>query len=244
MKETIYTIPINEAFDRRDGCPLCKLLADLEQSSLEYTMGASMMEPDVRIKTNEQGFCRRHMQAMLAEKNKLSFALMIESHLPELDKAVFSPAIAASAFKPERKLPFFPALVRRKYQRAREAARGAEQGCFICGRVGLFMGRYLDNMLHMWRTEPDFRVKFGSQPFFCVPHYADILARAEHSLPPGPRQELYRSLGGICQSYLAGLNSDISEFCKSFDYRQVGRGLSDGAKTAVERAKAFLTGVE
>ena len=242
MKESIYTIPINEAFDRRDGCPLCRLFADLDQSSLEYTMGAAMMEPDVRIKTNEQGFCCRHMQIMLAEKNKLSLALMIESHLPELDKSLFAPAILASGLKPERRIPFFSSIVRRRYQKVREDARKAEQGCFICSRVSLFMGRYLDNMLHMWKNEPDFREKFNSQPFFCVPHYADIIERSEHSLPPAHRQEMYRALSGICRLYLTCLNSDISEFCKSFDYRNAGRGLGDGAKTAVERARAFLTG--
>ena len=43
MKETIYTIPINEAFEAQCGCPLCTLRRKLEQDSVEYIMGAAMM---------------------------------------------------------------------------------------------------------------------------------------------------------------------------------------------------------
>ena len=56
--EQIYTIPVNEAFDASAadstcGCPMCALYRKLEENELELILGASMMEPDVRIKTNE-----------------------------------------------------------------------------------------------------------------------------------------------------------------------------------------------
>ena len=57
MKESIYTIPISEVFEPRCGCPLCRLRDTLEQRCIDYIMGAAMMEPDIRIRTNEQGFC-------------------------------------------------------------------------------------------------------------------------------------------------------------------------------------------
>lgn len=44
MKETIYTIPVNEAFDTADGCPFCALARRLEEERVDYTLGASMME--------------------------------------------------------------------------------------------------------------------------------------------------------------------------------------------------------
>ena len=63
--ETIYTIPVNEAFeasaaDSSCGCPFCTLYNKLEDDELELILGASMMEPDVRIQTNKEGFCRTH----------------------------------------------------------------------------------------------------------------------------------------------------------------------------------------
>ena len=63
--EQIYTIPVNEAFeasaaDPSLGCPLCALYRKLEENELDLILGASMMEPDVRILTNEMGFCPTH----------------------------------------------------------------------------------------------------------------------------------------------------------------------------------------
>ena len=59
MDEKIYTIPVNEAFDEYDGCPFCRMRRTLEDNERELIMGASMMEPDIRIKTNKLGFCRQ-----------------------------------------------------------------------------------------------------------------------------------------------------------------------------------------
>ena len=82
--EQIYTIPVNEAFEAsRDepacGCPMCAIYRKLEENELDLILGASMMEPDVRIKTNEQGFCRLHYDLMFVRKNRLGMALTLES---------------------------------------------------------------------------------------------------------------------------------------------------------------------
>lgn len=50
MEEKIYTIPVTEAFEKKDGCPFCRLRRDLENTERDLIMGASMMEPDIRIK--------------------------------------------------------------------------------------------------------------------------------------------------------------------------------------------------
>ena len=68
--EQIYTIPVNEAFDAvaeksELGCPFCMLYRRLQNDELDIILGASMMEPDTRIKTNKEGFCRRHYGKML-----------------------------------------------------------------------------------------------------------------------------------------------------------------------------------
>ena len=87
--EQIYTIPVNEAFeesaaDASCGCPFCRLFNKLEDDELDLILGASMMEPDVRIQTNREGFCRTHYDMMFVRKNRLGMALTLESHLAEL----------------------------------------------------------------------------------------------------------------------------------------------------------------
>lgn len=49
MKETIYTIPLNDAFHAEDECPFCRLERDAEQHALEFILGkqSSYMEDDI-----------------------------------------------------------------------------------------------------------------------------------------------------------------------------------------------------
>ena len=242
MKETIYTIPINEAFDHYDICPMCLLNNDAEAASVEFVMGDAMMEPDVRVKTNEQGFCRRHLNAMLLEKNKLSLALLLESHLPVLDNSLFARSGELAIIKPERRLLFRKAPVKRGLQKLLGAAHRVERSCYICARIAGFMKHYNENLLFMWKKEPDFRDKFLRQKYFCVPHYTDLLEYSERCLSHRLQLEFIEVLSRICHSQLMELKIEISEFCKSFDYRFAGRGLSEGALASVEHAADFLTG--
>ena len=242
MKETIYTIPINEAFDFYDICPMCRLKNDLEAASVEFIMGAAMMEPVVRIKTNEQGFCRHHLNAMLIEKNKLALALMLESHLPELNDSLFACSGELAKNKPAGRLSCRKASVRRGMQKLLGAARGIEHSCYICNRIDDLMKHYYDNLMYMWKKEPEFRDKFMRQKFFCLPHYTDLLEHSARCLPGKYKLDFVAELSRICQSHLSVLKNEILEFCKSFDYRFAGRGLSDGAIASVEQAADFLTG--
>ena len=81
MKEKIYTIPINDAFDIDCECPVCEFENQQEKQRIEYTLGASMMEPDSRIFTNKLGFCKHHTSMLLKCENKLSFALVLKTHI-------------------------------------------------------------------------------------------------------------------------------------------------------------------
>ena len=229
MKEKIYTIRINEAFDLYEGCPICRLYGNLERDSMEYITGAAMMEPDVRISTNKQGFCHNHLNKMIMGKNKLSLALMLESHLPELNAALFGRAETVTPKDTELK-------------KIRKIAKEADRGCFVCDRTAVFMGYYYDNIFHIWRKEPDFREKFRRQPFFCVPHFAELTEQAEKFLSKKEQAEIIGEMTGACREYIVSLNADVSEFCKSFDYRFAGKSIDERVQRASERAAAFLTG--
>ena len=92
MREDICTIPIHEVFEPRDGCPLCRMRDMLEDRMATYITGAAMMEPDVRIETNRQGFCEEHFRQILQRGSRLSVALILESLLHEIDEEVFGDA--------------------------------------------------------------------------------------------------------------------------------------------------------
>lgn len=86
---------------------------------VDYITGAAMMEPDVRIETNKQGFCFPHYQMMLAKRNRLGVALMLESHLDELDKQIFAG---------------LPLLGKSGKKQGKDAGQAAGS-CFICRQV-------------------------------------------------------------------------------------------------------------
>ena len=100
MKETICTIPINDIFMPKDGCPFCRMEKMLEDQYVKFITGDAMMEPNIRIETNKKGFCHRHFSQMFEMGQKLPNALILESHLQEMIDN-FMPKKAKS--KPDKK---------------------------------------------------------------------------------------------------------------------------------------------
>ena len=72
MREDICSIPINDIFGPKDGCPFCRMRDMLEDRMATYITGAAMMEPDVRVETNRLGFCKTHFDQILQRGSRLS----------------------------------------------------------------------------------------------------------------------------------------------------------------------------
>ena len=104
MREDITSLPVSEVFEPRDGCPVCRMRDMLEQRITDYITGAAMMEPDVRIETNEQGFCFPHYQMLLKKRNRLGVALMLESRLEEVEKQVYDAAASPFGFNAKKRM--------------------------------------------------------------------------------------------------------------------------------------------
>ncbi len=260
MAEQIYTIPINEAFEERGGCPLCRMRQKLERESLEYVMGAAMMDPDVRVRTNRLGFCRKHFDDMLSMKNRLSLALMLESHLDEI--ANFFPEDLSNLPDvpppppgqppeelppPARMAPLDPPprMARmRHYHGPNPAMAVLEQhrSCYVCRRAAEFERNVLSNVAHMWKRDESFREKLRGQEYFCLDHYGRLLHFARHELNDPSFRELHRTLTEINGRYIRQLRQDVTGFCRSFDHQNAGKPLTDGQRTSVDRAVDMLAG--
>ena len=229
--EQIYTIPVNEAFgaaasEEGCGCAFCALYNKLEENELDLILGASMMEPDVRIKTNKDGFCPTHFDMMFVRKNRLGLALMLESHLDD------------------RKPHIFPGGVSELFgQSADKAAKGMgelESTCYVCGRINYHFERMIKTAVFLWEQDGEFRKKFAAQPYFCLPHYKKLLECAKNDLSKKDFKEFYRTAGELEKKYYEKLSEDVSWFCKKFDYRYENEPWYD-SKDAVERAIKFLS---
>lgn len=232
MAETIYTIPINEAFDKYDGCPLCRLRQELETASLEYVMGAAMMEPDVRIKTNALGFCRGHFDKMLEMKNRLGLALILESHLAEVEKLLSPPApTGKKLFGGKKDVPSPGA-----------ALLDCAGSCFVCDRVRHFEEKYISNTVYLWKSDKAFREKLKKQPMFCLEHAGALLEQGNTALSSALYSDFSREVLEVVSCRLTALKADLCGFTRSFDHRYSSQPLTDAQRSSVENITGLLSG--
>lgn len=228
--EQIYTIPVNEAFDasaadRSCGCPMCALYRKLEENELELILGASMMEPDVRIQTNKEGFCRTHYDMMFVRKNRLGMALTLESHLKELQEDLKAGLLGTLAGKPEAK------PVKR--------VAALEQSCYVCRRIDFHFQHMAETVVYLYEHDEAFANKLPKQPYFCLPHYRLLLEKASARFGKKQMGAFNEVVSGVVRTYLEELTEDISWFCKKFDYRYDAEPWKN-SKDSVERAIKFL----
>ncbi len=144
MKEHNYTIPLTEALESNPGCFLCRIEDEMESRALEYYMGAAVMEPRVRVETNEKGFCRKHGEAMLSMPKKLPLILALQTRL---------------------------SAVETKLSKEKKPVRDHHATCAVCERVEKQMEKCLENCVWLLEKEPDFLGKYLSSHGVCLHHF-------------------------------------------------------------------------
>ena len=184
-----------------------------------------MMEPDIRIQTNEKGFCNNHLHKMYEKGNRLPLALTLESHLAEVEKGLktggfFSRDIAAKSVK------YLDAL---------------EHSCYLCDRINATLERMVETTALLYGREPEFRKLFNEQRMFCLPHFRALLVKGREILDKKRYEDFVRDAFAVVSGYAKELGGDVSWFCKKFDYRYEKEDWKN-SKDAVERALDVLNG--
>ena len=224
MRESILTIPVNDVFGPKEGCPICRLRDGIEEHICEYIMGAAMMEPDVRIDTNKQGFCHTHYNQLLQQNNRLSLALMLSTHMAEKEKELFGSKIAIGKGKKTEQMG---------------------TTCFVCSKVSWGINHTLETVFRMYVKDPDFRSLFSKQEYICIPHYKLLLNQGSAQMSKGDFAQFRKALEELTDKYMKALTADVEQFCQSFDYRNAGNlhnADMEHVRTSVQRAVEFLTG--
>lgn len=222
MQENICSIPINDVFMPKKGCPMCRMRNMLEERRVDYVTGSAMMEPDVRIVTNQLGFCHTHFAMMLKQGKRLSNALILESHLKKISEELMPKQTSG---KPNKK--------------TLEALSELTKTCFVCKGIAENMENMCRIIYSMWQSEPEFKRLYEEQEYICLEHFSLLMSNAAkplgRSLP-----EFYASTSKLAGGYLESLCGDVSHFCKMFDYRSAGEDWGN-SKDSIERAVEFLT---
>lgn len=228
--EKIYSIPVNEAFNMDTECPVCVMYDKLEQDALEYTMGPSYMEDDIRAMTDEQGFCKIHMDKMSEMGNKLGIALMMKTHM---DKVILDIEKAVGKSDGEsKKISIF------KKKDSNDDAVTAyvdklNCSCFVCNRAKNTFDRYVDTVFYLWKSDADFKNTFVNSKGFCTSHYG--LLRKLATVKLGSKaDEFIKALDEIYLENMKRVRDDVEWFINKFDYKYANEPWKN-AKDALPR---------
>ena len=99
---------------------------------------------------------------LLKKRNRLGVALMLETHLAEIEHQVFEG---------------LPLLGKAAGKQAASASR-APDTCFVCDKIDWAMSRMLATVCRLWETERDFRQLFDQQTGLCLPHFSLLVSTA------------------------------------------------------------------
>ena len=212
LKEKIYNIPLTDAFAEDSECPFCVLERKLEEEAVEYALGASMMEPDSRVVSNEKGFCRRHFTMMGNLSKALPLGLVLDTHLDHVVKQLE----AAAQTQPARGMF-------KKANSAREEMLAVfnkvNESCAICDKINGTLSKFAQTFWMMLAAENDFREKVLAGKGFCLPHFALLLETAPLELSGSKLERFTGEVAKLELDNLKRVGEDVNWFTKKFDYR-------------------------
>ena len=241
MRYHIDTIPVWDAMKLDGECLLCALERRTELGEAERYLGASVMEPDVRIRVNSKGFCRKHHAMLFSMSNRLGHALMLESHMIEIRERMekISGALGKSAAQ-LKDAGLGDRLSGKTKNAAGEILKQAQAieelggSCLMCETIEENMNRYLHTFFHLYQNDSDFRSRFSHSKGLCLPHLGRLLAAATGELGARDLAAFTETVMRMEKENLDRIQEDISWFIKKFDYRYEKESWKD-SKDAVER---------
>ncbi len=252
-KEKLYTIEMRDAVNAGDECCFCWLERKLEQENLEFVLGSSYMESDIREKTSEKGFCRHHTKMMFDYGNTLGNAWILKSRMEKMNREFRRQMeqYGASGQKnksaaPSRTGGIFGKLLSQNGRSgagnaAEQWLRQEESHCYICGRMEEIYRRMLDTFVYMLRNDPEFVEVLMKSRGMCLHHFADVLAVCREKMKPQEQEEWIPKLGELTARNLDRIQGDIDWLIEKYDYRNRDADWKE-SKDAVQRTMQKLVG--
>lgn len=213
MKEQLYTIPVNDAFAVDCECPICAMYESLEKEAIEFTMGPSYMEDDIRMETNRTGFCRHHVKKLYKHQNRLGLALMLHTHMQRTNDdlaQLLSGAIPAKKGLFSKKTEASPVV---------EYIQSVENSCYICNRIDAIFNRYIATIFHCYKHDKEFREKITASKGFCTKHFGILYEAAPSHLSSSQLEDFIKTINEIYLTNMKRVTEDLQWFADKFDYR-------------------------
>lgn len=249
MKETIYTIPIMDAFQSDYDCPFCFLKDKLEDDGLAYFLGDSLMTSEGREATNEHGFCKEHWEKMfLSKQNALGLGLIMDTYLQNLNQTYFKQAKAAlEELESKSKSSVVENVVGTAAKKIGKKSKDSQktdefigflrdknQDCALCRRIDENMIRYVENFFYMWQNDNGFREVFSGSDGLCMDHFLMLVEGAGRYLSVKNEGVFTAELIRKQYECFKKLQKDVNWFTKKFDYKNNDEPWGD-SKDALQR---------
>jgi len=249
MRYHIDTIPLWDAVKLDSECFLCALRRKTELGEAERYLGASVMEPDIRIRVNKLGFCAKHQTMLYGMNNRLGHALMLHTHLMETeenaDKAFAGLQKASQAMRASAgiadKLNGKNASAKKQAVQAAEQLREMLSSCIICDSICENIDRYVHTFFHLYHTDADFRKRFGESKGVCLPDISLLCSAAVEELSAKEAADFIDTVINLGKASLKRTEDDLAWFIKKYDYRFDAEPWGN-SRDAVERTSNKLRG--
>ena len=239
MRQHIDTAPIWDAYRQDCECPLCLLNARVEEASVNYFLGESVMEPDQRIIVNQRGFCSRHFKLLYDAGNRLGLGLMTHTHMKETIRALRDHAEKMKAAAAEEAgKPIYKRIGPKKGVSVVEMAAHVSDfsgNCVMCERLADNMDRYIYTVLYMYKHESEFPALFAQSKGMCLKHYQETLAMAPKHLSGDLLKRFVDTLVDLEMENFDRLEKEIEWFTLKFDYKNDDKPWGN-SRDAVKRS--------
>jgi hypothetical protein len=238
LKEKLYTIPVNDAFDADCECPLCTMRKTLETNAIDFTMGPSYMEDDIREMTSRMGFCDKHLEQLSKNQNRLGLALILKTHMDKIIQDVEK--LTRSGAKIST-----PSFFKKKGEDSGLVSHLAhlEETCFVCEKIEGTFDRYIATVFHLYHTEEAFRKKWLASKGFCTKHYKMLYAAAPQNLSGEELSRFMKELNDLYLEHMKRVRDDLEWFINKFDYRYTDepwKNAKDALPRAVQKTNSIL----
>jgi hypothetical protein len=232
---------VHDAYGEGGQCPLCACLEGVERSYLLSFQGSRVMEPNVRVKTNESGFCPAHYQRLYRGENKLGLGLVVHTHLKEKIPAVKAAMRGVSEAGEAPKARRGKDLLAERLDSLDESLRGLISRCFICEMLALDLDRYCYTIVYLWQKDPDFLPVLRGSRGFCLSHFAAVVSKAREMLGLEELTRFFTEVAALMTRSLESLERDLFSFTQLFHDANRSLGTED-ERTALLRTLQVLAG--
>lgn len=231
MAESIHTIPVLNAIRKAEGCAFCAMKAQLEADSIRFILGPAYMEDDVRMETNKIGFCKHHLKALYEEQNRLGLALMLHTHMQEINKKINKAS--------KNKIPrnFFSKSKDSAVASINSVITSVNDSCYVCNKIEKTFKLYFETFITLWKQSID-KELFKSLNGFCLSHFSTLLSFVEKN-GRSTTEKFTSEFFPRQIEYMNTLEADLDWFIQKFDFRNKDEPWKN-SKDVLPRAIALL----